>query len=243
VDARVAAQRAIDNARLPSGSDERFAGYGVMGLPFASGHVLALRRFAASSLGPGYTSVWHRDANERWTFWQDVPPAQACPRYFGAAIAEAYQREIEVSWPGANELSVRIPGELEWDLSFTSTPITGAMNAIASLVPHPLWRNAAFLTLMEGVAGVALGAGRIGMRGSAPNRQRFIANPQRIWFVSKTRAVVRGEDLGPMGRLAQQARLADFWIPQRGILAIGRAFFDPLDTGVHLSATSQAGAR
>ncbi len=42
---------------LPSGNAERFAGYGVMGIPFASGHVLAMRRFVASSLGEAYTSV------------------------------------------------------------------------------------------------------------------------------------------------------------------------------------------
>jgi hypothetical protein len=35
--------------RLPSGTNERFAGYGVMGSPFRSGHLLALRRFPASS--------------------------------------------------------------------------------------------------------------------------------------------------------------------------------------------------
>ena len=35
----------------PPGSGERFAGYGVMGLPFRSGHVLALRRSPASSIG------------------------------------------------------------------------------------------------------------------------------------------------------------------------------------------------
>lgn len=31
---------------LPEGDDERFVGYGVMGVPFASGHYLALRDFA-----------------------------------------------------------------------------------------------------------------------------------------------------------------------------------------------------
>jgi hypothetical protein len=39
---------------------ERFAGYGVMGLPFRSGHYLALRHFPASSIGPGFRAVWHR---------------------------------------------------------------------------------------------------------------------------------------------------------------------------------------
>jgi hypothetical protein len=40
-------------ADLPPGAQERFFGYGVMGLPFRSGHILALRRFPASSIGPG----------------------------------------------------------------------------------------------------------------------------------------------------------------------------------------------
>jgi hypothetical protein len=42
-----------EDASLPLGSSERFAGYAVIGLPFRSGHVLALRRFisATSTLG------------------------------------------------------------------------------------------------------------------------------------------------------------------------------------------------
>ena len=36
-------------------------GYGLKGLPFASGHVLAMRRFPTSSIDPACTSVWHRD--------------------------------------------------------------------------------------------------------------------------------------------------------------------------------------
>ena len=237
---REAVRRAEATAQLPPGSQERFAGYGVMGLPLSSGHVLAMRRFPASSVGPGYTSVWHRDPEDRWTFWQDVPPPQACPRYFGSAIAESLQREIDLSWTGPCDFSVRIPGELEWDLSVTSTLVTHVMSAIGSLLPDVLWRNGVVLGLMEAMAGLALGAGRIGLRGVAPNQQRFIANPLRIWFISTTRAVVRGRDLGPMGALPEQARLGDFWVPQRGILAVGRAFFEPFNAAVHVSSTSQA---
>jgi len=36
-------------ASLPARGEERFNGYGVMGLPFRSGAVLAMRRFPASS--------------------------------------------------------------------------------------------------------------------------------------------------------------------------------------------------
>jgi hypothetical protein len=75
---------------LPPGMGERFSGYGVAGVPFRSGHVLALRRWPASSLGRSYTSLWHRDPGGRWVFIQDAPPQLACPRYFGSAISQAW---------------------------------------------------------------------------------------------------------------------------------------------------------
>ena len=49
-----------DRRELPRGDGERYAGYAIMGLPFRSGHVLAMRRSPASSIGPAYTSIWHR---------------------------------------------------------------------------------------------------------------------------------------------------------------------------------------
>ena len=74
---------------LPPGDDERFVGYGVMAQPFASGHVLALRRFVATSVGPAYTAVWHRDPDGRWTFRITGEPLQCCNRYFGSAVDES----------------------------------------------------------------------------------------------------------------------------------------------------------
>jgi hypothetical protein len=53
-------QMLVCNQTLPGGRDERFNGYGVMGVPFASGDLLALRRFPNISIGDGYTSLWHR---------------------------------------------------------------------------------------------------------------------------------------------------------------------------------------
>ena len=38
---------------LPDDRDERFNGYGVMGVPFTSGDLLALRRFPNTSIGDG----------------------------------------------------------------------------------------------------------------------------------------------------------------------------------------------
>src|SRR5215217_6712147 len=95
------------HAELPPGSEERFFGYGVMGLPFKSGHLLGLRRFPASSIGPGYRSVWHRAPDGRWTFYQDQPPEMACTRYFGDEVDEVREGPIEIEWTGPRALAVR----------------------------------------------------------------------------------------------------------------------------------------
>jgi hypothetical protein len=77
------AQAREDHPVLPKGNCERVSGYGVMGLPFASGHILGRRRWTASSVGDRFTSVWHRDPTGRWTFYESVPCQVACSRYFG----------------------------------------------------------------------------------------------------------------------------------------------------------------
>ena len=70
----------LDHPALPTGDDERFVGFGVMGLPFTSGHYLALRQFPATTFAPAYLSVWHRDPAGNWTFYATTPAAQElCP--------------------------------------------------------------------------------------------------------------------------------------------------------------------
>jgi hypothetical protein len=95
------------------------------------------------------------------------------------------------------------------------------MNAMGRLLPNGAWHSSAVLSTMSTVAGPLLGVERIGLRGAVPNGQRFIANPQTMWTIVDSRARLGGEDLGPPGAVHPQARLGDFWIPQRGILAIG----------------------
>jgi hypothetical protein len=130
--------------RLPSGLEERFAGYGVMGLPFRSGHLLAMRRFPASSVGPGYRSVWHRDPRGRWTFFQDVAPDAACTRYFGAAVDEIVDATIDIDWSAGSEFSITVLGgghRLDWRVTLTSSIATRLMNAIGSGLPQKWWRS------------------------------------------------------------------------------------------------------
>jgi hypothetical protein len=214
------------HAGLPAGPGERFNGYGVMGQPFASGHVLALRRFPASSIGPAYTSVWHRDPAGRWEFWQDQPDDQACSRYFGSALAGTRRAHIELDWTGESTLQIAIAAAgFTWELTLEASAATRALNAIGVLVPDRAWRAPAVLAVMGPAAGQALRAGRVAMTGRAPNGQAFVVNPQRIWLTAQSSARLGDQHLGPPGPLGQQAQLGDFWVPQRGLFAIGRAYF------------------
>src|SRR5215470_16530734 len=95
-------------AVLSEGEDERFSGYAVIGLPFRSGHVLALRRFPASSVGPGYTSVWHRDPQGAWTFYSSINPELGCSRYWGREITCNVVAPIEIEWTGPAQFSVTV---------------------------------------------------------------------------------------------------------------------------------------
>jgi hypothetical protein len=217
-----------DRPQLPAGREERFAGYGIMGLPFASGHVLAMamRRFPASSIGPAYTSIWHCDPAGKWVFWQNQSAQLGCPRYFSAAIAETHLVDIDLEWIEPDTLRVAVPEfDFEWRSTLRGSAVTTCLNAVGSVIPDRLWKAKPLLSAMGPIAGVTLRAGRVALAGVAPNGQRFVANPLRVWVVADARASLGGVDFGPIGRLDRQATLGEFRIPQRGIFAIGRAYF------------------
>jgi hypothetical protein len=215
-----------ENASAPSGSGDRFAGYAVIGLTFRSGHVLALRRFPASTLGPGYTSVWHRDPRGKWTFYSTVAPELSCSRYFGGQIEQNVHSDVRIEWTGDQRFRVIAAGPppFTWDVSLTETPVSRLMNAAARLVPESWWQKRFTLRVMGSAARWFLRTGRVNLAGRTPNQQEFIANPQQMWLVDSSRAVIHGVDAGPVGPLPTQARLNEFLIPQRGIFAIARSF-------------------
>lgn len=214
------------SATLPAGQGDRFAGYAVIGLPFRSGHVLALRRFPASSLGPGYTSVWHRSPAGTWIFYSTVAPEQGCARYFGGEIHRNITSPIDIAWTGPAEFCVTIGDVLRWELRLTASPLSRLMNAVASLLPEQWWQRRIMLKIMGHAARILLRTSKINLAGRTPNGHEFIANPQRVWLIDSSRAVVSGTDTGPVGALREQASLNEFLIPQRGIFAVARAFLE-----------------
>jgi hypothetical protein len=114
---------------------------------------------------------------------------------------------------------------LSWSTTFRTSAVTAVLNGVGSVLPDRWWRSDRFLSLLGPVAGAALRAGHVALAGSVPNGQHFQANPLRVWLVEGATASLDGVDLGRPAPLAEQARLGDFWIPQRGVFAVGRASF------------------
>lgn len=237
---RYVASRLDAQIQIPRGKQERFAGYGIMGVPFGSGHVLAMRRFHSSSLGPGYSSVWHRTPQGDWSFYVDVDPSLACPRYFGSALAQTVVADIRLAWADSHKLEISVPAiELDWSIKLAATPATRAINRIGRLIPERLWHSTAALSLLSGVAGRLLDAGHISLHGRVPNGQRFIVNPRLLWSVAGSTAVLGRVNLGCPCPLHEQERLGDFWIPNRGLFAAGQGYFEPFDAARHRADTSR----
>lgn len=217
------------NARrigFPSGDRDRFHGYAVMGLPFTLGHVLALRRMTITSVGIGFTSLWHRSPDGAWSFYVDGDPDASCPRYFGVAGSRVVETEIQLTWTGPHALAVSLPmANIEWALRFETTPATRVMNTVLAALPRGVARQEPVLGGLGRVAGRALDAGRVSLSGRVPSGHWFAGMPKRVWVVSASAAMIEGREAGPIGPLAEQARLRDYLIPNRGVLAFGETCF------------------
>ena len=167
-DPRSVIEKLKSSPTLPKRADECFTGYVVMGLTFRSGHVLGLRKWAASSIGPAYTAVWHRSPDDEWTTYSDLTPQLACSRYIGAQLQSTHETRIIVTWPEEFRLHIAIPeAQLEWDIEVAPTLATRFMNSVARIIPQAAWGNKAFLSALSRVVGPILGAAVITLRPEA----------------------------------------------------------------------------
>lgn len=233
-DSPQAAADATKYMDLPDGHEERVVGFGVMGLPFASGHYLAYRDFPATSFSPAYKSVWHRTPDGVWTFYATTPGPQSCSRYFSSVTpVDPVVRDIEATWLTPWSLLISIEGLLDWRVDTKTTAATHLMSAIGSRMPAAAWTSRKMLTVMSRIVGPLLRIGTIRLAGNLPNGQEFRIAPKRVWAVAASTAVVQGEDLGPVGPLAVQGNLADFRLPQRGICVVAQGRFEPFDIARH----------
>jgi hypothetical protein len=230
-------QRLEAAGQLPDGNEERFSGFGVMAVPFSTGHLLAMRHFHASSIGPGYTSIWHRSPEGRWVFYANIDPTLSCNRFFGQDVEETHTGSIDLEWMGPRSFRIRAAdGRLSWEIELAPTFGTRLMTRTGGLIPDRLWRQPAVLSMMQPVASKVLGIGRVALRGTTSNGQAFLANPKLLWSIPRSRAEIDGVVHDQIQRLPDQAQLGDFWLPQAGLFAIGSAFYEPFDPQRHRAA-------
>ena len=210
--------------RPPWPGHEHVKGWGVFGLPFDSGHVLALRVFPDNSFAP-YTTVWHRDPDGRWAIYADAPRLDiACPRYYGAACDRTAHARIRIEWTGPASLRVTMDAPpLQWTLTATDTPLLRALNAVSARMPLWTWRPAPLLRARELLASRALGMGDLQLSGTMPSGHVGTLMPQRMYLVEESRAVLAGADLGRPTHAAQNPRIGNVALPARGVLAVGQA--------------------
>jgi hypothetical protein len=227
----------LANPMLPPGDDERFVGFGIMGLPFSNGHYLAMRQFPATTFAPPYLSVWHRDPSCNWTFYATTPGQQSCARYFGSATPnDAVQCDIGVSWVGAWSVLIEIPGLMHWTVDLQATAATRLMSTIGGRLSESAWTDPTILKRLSRVARRTLGVGDVRLTGRAPSGQCYTMAPKQLWVVADSHAVLGGRDLGPSAPLLRQARLGDFRMPQRGIGMVGSGHFETFDPDRHLTS-------
>jgi hypothetical protein len=147
------------HAGRPDSERERFRGYGVMGLPFESGHVLGPRRSPVSSIGPAYTSIWHRSPDGRWSFWSTAAPevsrARGQLRPVRRQVSDdTHQTVIRLAWPEPYRLTVTADDPtLFWEVTFAATPVSRALSALAQRLPGPFLARESVLRVLGPVAG------------------------------------------------------------------------------------------
>jgi hypothetical protein len=201
-------------------------GFGVMAMPFTSGHVLVLRAFPRNSFAP-YKSVWHRTPEGAWTIFVDGAPIEsACPRYFGAAAKECRSARIHLTWTGPMDLEVTVEQlELRWTMSLTEPAYLRALNAASSHLPERAWRSPLVLRGMEWMASSVLGMGDVQLAGRVPSGHWATLTPRRMYFVRRAHAELAGLDLGSPVKATTPPTIGATRLPSKPAFAVGRAFF------------------
>ncbi|MCE5288428.1 MAG: hypothetical protein LLG14_04220 [Nocardiaceae bacterium] len=207
---------------------EYVRGWGVFGLPFDSGHVLALRVFPQNSFGP-YVTVWHRDPSGSWTIFVDNPHVEAaCPRYYGQACDRVEEADIALNWQDGTLTVTSTSAQLNWTVTPQVTAFLRAMNAVAPRMPLWTWRTKSLRRARELVA-KRLGMGELEMAGVMPSGHYGILMPERMYLIDESSATLDGVDLGKPTKVAHNPTIGGVALPARGIMAIGQAAWEIRD--------------
>ncbi len=219
----------VARGQAPWPRHEYVKGWGVFGLPFDSGHLLALRVFPENDFGP-YRTLWHRDPGGRWSIFVDGARLDtACPRYYGAACDHTGFAHIEVTWTGPASLRVTMDSpSLEWTLTAEATRLLRVLNPISAALPLATWRPRLLVKARERLVR-GMGLGQLEMSGVMPSGHIGTLMPQQMYFIDISAATFDGVDLGRPVQLKHNPRIGEVSLPARGVLAIGQAAWEIRD--------------
>jgi hypothetical protein len=209
---------------------EYVRGWGIFGLPFDTGHVLALRVFPQNDFA-AYRTVWHRSPDGSWSIFVDGPRLDtACPRYYGPACTVVARAAIDLRWTGPTALRITMAEPaLDWTVEVSTTRLLRALNLISPHLPLWTWKRASLVRARELMAERLLGLGAIRMRGVMPSGHVGTLMPERMYFIDRATATLDGTDLGHPERASQTPDIGGVTLPARGVLAVGQAAWQILD--------------
>ncbi|KAA0022376.1 hypothetical protein FOY51_14240 [Antrihabitans cavernicola] len=201
----------------------------MFGLPFDTGHLLALRVFPQNPFAP-YATVWHRDPTGRWSLYVDGPRLDtACPRYYGDTFDHVAHVRITLTWIGPWTLRITLdePG-LEWTVVASQTAMLRLCNAIGAAAPLWTWRPRLLISAREALAR-GLGMGRLRLATEMPSGHHGILMPERMFYVDRSHAVLDGVDFGRATRLTTNPELGGVPLPARGVMVVGQGMWQIAD--------------
>ena len=216
--------------RSPWAGHEYGRGYGVLCLPFDSGHLLGLRVFPENDFAP-YVSVWHRPPDDDWAIYVDGPALEtACPRYWEPATRAVDFADVDLRWTGPATLRVEMDEPaLEWTLSVGASPLLRALNAFNASLPRWTWRSRRLLGLREWVARRYLGYGDVDLSFTAARGHEVVLVAKECYRVVASSARLEGRDLGEPVALEQNPTVGDVRLPAAPSFVVGEAHATILD--------------
>jgi hypothetical protein len=227
---------------FPWPDHEYVRGWGVFGLPFDTGHVLALRVFPENDFAP-YRTVWHRTPDGAWSIFVDAPRLDiACPRYYAPACSATSFAHIEIEWSGPMSLRITMTSpKVDWTVDAIDTPLLRILNWISLRLPLWTWKPDWLVHARELMAKSLLGMGAIRMRGVMPSGHVGTLMPQRIYFIESSTAVLDGVNLGHPTHLDNPPVIGGVTLPCRGVLAVGQAAWKRLDPEEYQRTRAETG--
>ncbi|CAN5652347.1 hypothetical protein BH23CHL2_BH23CHL2_30560 [soil metagenome] len=209
----------------PWAGHEHYHGYGVMVMPFSSGHLLGLRVFPDTDFGP-YRSVWHRTPGGDWSIFNDGHSLDTtCPRWWGPVLKHASLTGIDVTWTGPSVLRVTMEEpQLEWTMSISASLPLRAINKLSAKLPSWTWKVSPLVSARESMAKRLLGMGDLRFTFPAPNGSSATVMCEQIYFIESSEAILEGQSLGHPVRLPANPTIGDVALPTRPSFFVGKAY-------------------